>query len=92
MIIPFLSGKWQKLTDEQLAFLTPRADIRFRQGACMGWGRRFSILIIGNDYYAINSAYGYHHLENLMGWLARQDMQVEDYTNYLNRGMLELGL
>lgn len=92
MIIPFLSNRWQKLTPDQLAFLALRADLGFRQGACLGWGRRFSLITLGSDTYAINSAYGIYHLEQLTDWLARQNVTAEDYSRYLDHGMKELGL
>ena len=91
-IIPFLSDHWQLLTKEQLDFLYPRADLRFRNGYTIGWGRRFSILLVDGDFYAINSAYGLYHLENLMSWLYQQQVILNDYSNYLNQGMKELNI
>lgn len=92
MIIPFLTSRWQKLTPEQLAFLTPRADLRFRQGYPLGWGRRFSLITLDNGTYALNSAYGLYHLEHLVEWLTWQAVTAADYSNYLNQGMKEIGL
>lgn len=92
MIIPFLTSKWTLLTDEQVNFLRPRADLRFRQGHWMGWGRRFSILLLEERYYGIDSAYGYHHLDHLVAWVGQQDVVADNLSNFLNQGMKELGL
>ena len=92
MIISFLSDQWQLLTKEQLDFLASRADLRFKRGYPIGWGRRFSILRIDDKHYALDSAYGLYHLENLLLWLDRQRVHLDDYSAYLNQGMKELGI
>lgn len=91
-IISFLTPRWQKLTAEQTTYLRERSDIRFKDCYPIGWGRRFSILRIDGEHYGIDSAYGMHHLENLMLWLDRQRVVCTDYSVYLNQGMKELGL
>lgn len=89
-VIPFLSDKWKRLTWEEARYLADRADYGFKNGECIGWGRRFSIIYFRGEYYAVNSAYGMHHLEKLVGWL--QEISAQDYTNYLNIGMRKLGI
>ncbi len=91
-IIPFLTDSWQKITLEQAKELAPNADNHFKNGHMIGWGRRFSIIHFRGSYYAVNSAYGLYHLENLINWLILQKVTIEDYSTYLNQGMKELNI
>ena len=91
-IIPFLTDEWQQITLEQAKTLALNADNHFKNGHMIGWGRRFSILYFRKSYYAINSAYGIYHLENLVEWLILQNTECDDYSAYLNQGMKELNI
>lgn len=89
-IIPWLTDEWQQITLDQAKTLALNADNHFKNGHMIGWGRRFSILYFRKNYYAINSAYGIYHLENLINWLCQQQVILDNYSNYLNQGMKEL--